>query len=172
MSMLTTAASSVISVPLSPPPVGCGGRSKLMESGLGRACFRFQPLPTKCLQAKSLQLGPAQPGTSKSAKLSTRRQSSSVICSAASSARCASEQTQTVTRQAPTMTHMPTKEKLPDLDDGGTGLPPRDDGDGGGGGGGGGGNWSGGFFFFGFLLFLGFLKDKESEGPYQEDRRR
>lgn len=64
------------------------------------------------------------------------------------------------------------KEKSPDLDDGGAGFPPRDDGDGGGGGGGGGGNWSGGFFFFGFLAFLGFLKDQESEGPYRDERRR
>ncbi|XP_062078976.1 protein YELLOW LEAF 1, choloroplastic-like [Humulus lupulus] len=178
MSMITATASSVISPPLL-PPVGFKRRSKLVESDLGRVCYRFQPLATKCLQVKSDKLGPVQPGTklmftktSKSAMLSTRRQSSSVICAAAYSARCSAEQTQTVTRQAPTMTHMPTKEKLPDLDDGGTGFPPRDDGDGGGGGGGGGGNWSGGFFFFGFLLFLGFLKDKESEGPYQEDRRR
>ena len=60
------------------------------------------------------------------------------------------------------------KEKSPDLDDGGTGLPPRDD-DGGGGGGGGGGGWSsGGFFFFGFLAFLGFLKDQEKEGAYRD----
>ena len=65
------------------------------------------------------------------------------------------------------------KEKSPELDDGGTGFPPRDDGDGGGGGGGGGGHhWSGGFFFFGLLAFLGFLKDQESEGPYRNDRRR
>lgn len=64
------------------------------------------------------------------------------------------------------------KEKSPQLDDGGTGFPPRDDDDGGGGGGGGGGNWSGGFFFFGFLAFLGFLKDKETEDTYRDDRRR
>lgn len=64
------------------------------------------------------------------------------------------------------------KEKSPELDDGGTGFPPRDDGDGGGGGGGGGGGWKGGFFFFGFLAFLGLLKDKEEEGPYQDRRRR
>lgn len=63
----------------------------------------------------------------------------------------------------------PGKEKSPDLDDGGTGFPPRDD-DGGGGGGGGGGGWSGGFFFFGFLAFLGFLKDQEKEGAYGDDR--
>lgn len=64
------------------------------------------------------------------------------------------------------------KEKSPELDDGGSGFPPRDDDDGGGGGGGGGGHWSGGFFFFGFLAFLGLLKDKEGEGPYQDDMRR
>ncbi|KAJ7960977.1 Embryo defective protein [Quillaja saponaria] len=96
----------------------------------------------------------------------------SVICTAALNARCGAEQTQTVTREAPTITHIPGKEKSPQLDDGNSGFPPRDDGDGGGGGGGGGGNWSGGFFFFGFLAFLGFLKDKENEGPYRDDRRR
>ncbi|KAG9143773.1 hypothetical protein Leryth_011452 [Lithospermum erythrorhizon] len=97
---------------------------------------------------------------------------SSIVCSAALNAKCAAEQTQTVTRESSTITVAPIqgKEKLPDLDDGGTGLPPRDDDGGGGGGGGGGGNWSGGFAFFGFLAFLGFLKDKESEGPY-DDRR-
>ncbi|MED6156382.1 hypothetical protein PIB30_118005 [Stylosanthes scabra] len=94
------------------------------------------------------------------------------ICAAALNARCGAEQTQTVTRQAPTMTHVPAKEKSPQLDDGGTGFPPGDDDDGGGGGGGGGGNWSGGFFFFGFLAFLGFLKDKESEGDSYNSRRR
>ncbi|KAL7088134.1 hypothetical protein ACP275_13G109800 [Erythranthe tilingii] len=99
---------------------------------------------------------------------------SSVICAAALNATCAAEQTQTVTRQSSTITVAPIqgKEKSPDLDDGGDGFPPRDDGDGGGGGGGGGGNWSGGFFFFGFLAFLGFLKDQESEGPYRDERRR
>ncbi|KAJ6293471.1 hypothetical protein OIU78_025446 [Salix suchowensis] len=90
-------------------------------------------------------------------------------------ARCsASGQTQTVLKETPTITKAPVREptKTPQLDDGGPGLPPRDDGDGGGGGGGGGGNWSGGFFFFGFLAFLGFLKDKESEGDYRDSRRR
>ena len=70
------------------------------------------------------------------------------------------------------MNEITGKEKSPLLDDGGSGFPPRDDGDGGGGGGGGGGNWSGGFAFFGFLLFLSFLKDKESEGSYRENRKR
>ncbi|KAL3851106.1 hypothetical protein ACJIZ3_012988 [Penstemon smallii] len=98
----------------------------------------------------------------------------SVICASALNATCAAEQTQTVTRQSSTITVAPIqgKEKSPDLDDGGAGFPPRDDGDGGGGGGGGGGHWSGGFFFFGFLAFLGFLKDQESEGPYRDERRR
>ncbi|XP_030549109.1 protein YELLOW LEAF 1, choloroplastic-like isoform X2 [Rhodamnia argentea] len=100
--------------------------------------------------------------------------STSAICFAALNARCGAEQTQTITHKAPTITQAPThiQEKSPQLDDGGTGLPPRDDGDGGGGGGGGGGNWSGGFFFFGFLAFLGFLKDKESEGDYRDSSRR
>ncbi|XP_073300086.1 uncharacterized protein [Primulina huaijiensis] len=96
------------------------------------------------------------------------------ICAASLNATCAAEQTQTVTRQSSTITVAPIqgKEKSPELDDGGTGFPPRDDDGGGGGGGGGGGHWSGGFFFFGFLAFLGFLKDQESEGPYREERRR
>ncbi|KAL1817490.1 hypothetical protein DCAR_0521934 [Daucus carota subsp. sativus] len=100
--------------------------------------------------------------------LSSQR-SASVICAAALNARCSAEQTQTVTRQSSTITVAPIqgKEKSPDLDDGGDGFPPRDDGDGGGGGGGGGG-WSGGFFFFGFLAFLGLLRDQESESPYKD----
>ncbi|KAD4178821.1 hypothetical protein E3N88_27412 [Mikania micrantha] len=99
------------------------------------------------------------------------KKSAAFICAAALNARMGAEQTQTVTRQSSTITIAPVqgKEKSPDLDDGGTGLPPRDD-DGGGGGGGGGGGWSsGGFFFFGFLAFLGFLKDQEKEGTYRDD---
>ncbi|KAJ4981256.1 hypothetical protein NE237_032093 [Protea cynaroides] len=100
----------------------------------------------------------------------------SVICAAALNAKCGAEQTQTVTRQSPTsvITNAPIqgKEKSPELDDGGTGFPPRDDGDGGGGGGGGGGGWKGGFFFFGFLVLLGLLKDQESESPYRDTRER
>ncbi|KAK1355376.1 protein YELLOW LEAF 1, choloroplastic-like [Heracleum sosnowskyi] len=101
--------------------------------------------------------------------LSNKRKSTSVTCAAALNARCSAEQTQTVTRQSSTITVAPIqgKEKSPDLDDGGDGFPPRDDGDGGGGGGGGGG-WSGGFFFFGFLAFLGLLRDQESESPYKD----
>ncbi|KAE8681152.1 hypothetical protein F3Y22_tig00111342pilonHSYRG00233 [Hibiscus syriacus] len=105
-----------------------------------------------------------------------RNQYLSIICAAAAlNATCsASGQTQTITREAPTITQAPvhSKEKSPQLDDGDSGFPPRDDDGGGGGGGGGGGNWSGGFFLFGFLAFLGFLKDKESEEDYRGSRRR
>ncbi|XP_010501261.1 PREDICTED: uncharacterized protein LOC104778502 [Camelina sativa] len=104
--------------------------------------------------------------------LGNRRQSL-LICHSAINAKCSEGQTQTVTRESPTITQAPvhSKEKSPSLDDGGDGFPPRDDGDGGGGGGGGG-NWSGGFFFFGFLAFLGLLKDKEGEEDYRGSRRR
>ncbi|XAR56817.1 hypothetical protein NMG60_11037433 [Bertholletia excelsa] len=107
-------------------------------------------------------------------RCAVQMRSTSTICSAVLNATCAAEQTQTVTRQSSTITIAPMqgKEKSPELDDGGSGFPPRDDGDGGGGGGGGGGGWTGGFFFFGFLAFLGFLKDQEGEGPYQDARRR
>ncbi|XP_057992886.1 protein YELLOW LEAF 1, choloroplastic isoform X2 [Hevea brasiliensis] len=107
-------------------------------------------------------------------KHGNRKQSASIMCSAALNARCsASGQTQTITREAPTITKAPVREptKTPKLDDGGPGLPPGGDDGGGDGGGGGGGNWSGGFFLFGFLAFLGFLKDKESE-DYRDSRRR
>ncbi|XP_018488629.1 protein YELLOW LEAF 1, choloroplastic [Raphanus sativus] len=85
-------------------------------------------------------------------------------CNAALNAKCSQGQTQTVTRESPTITLAPThgKEKSPKLDDGGSGFPPRDDG-GGGGGGGGGESFSGGFFLFGFLMFMGYLKDLEGE---------
>lgn len=101
------------------------------------------------------------------------RRKSLLICHSAINAKCSEGQTQTVTRESPTITQAPvhSKEKSPSLDDGGDGFPPRDDGDGGGGGGGGG-NWSGGFFFFGFLAFLGLLKDKEGEEDYRGSRRR
>ncbi|CAN8275655.1 unnamed protein product [Cochlearia groenlandica] len=97
-----------------------------------------------------------------------RRRQSLLICNSASEG-----QTQTITRESPTITQAPvhSKEKSPSLDDGGDGFPPRDDGDGGGGGGGGG-NWSGGFFFFGFLALLGLLKDKEGEEDYRGSKRR
>ncbi|CAH8359795.1 unnamed protein product [Eruca vesicaria subsp. sativa] len=85
-------------------------------------------------------------------------------CNAALNAKCSQGQTQTVTRESPTITQAPIhgKEKSPNLDDGGSGFPPRDDG-GGGGGGGGGESFSGGFFLFGFLMFMGYLKDLEGE---------
>ncbi|XP_077223154.1 uncharacterized protein LOC143856763 [Tasmannia lanceolata] len=117
--------------------------------------------------------GNSQPFQRERSVLVTHRlASSAVICAAASGARCSAEQTQTVQRQSSTITIAPVqgKEKSPELDDGGTGFPPRDDG--GGGGGGGGHGWSGGFFFFGLLAFLGLLKDQESEGPYKDYKRR
>ena len=70
--------------------VGNKQRSKLRESGLGRVRCQFQPLATKCAQVKSIKLGPVQLGTPflfretrKPVMLSTRRQSSAVICAAA-----------------------------------------------------------------------------------------
>ncbi|XP_010460842.1 PREDICTED: uncharacterized protein LOC104741647 [Camelina sativa] len=94
----------------------------------------------------------------------SKKKRSVFICNSALNSKCSQGQTQTVTRQSPTITQAPThgKEKSPKLDDGGNGFPPRDDG-GGGGGGGGGGSSSGGFFLFGFLLFMGYLKDLEGE---------
>ncbi|KAK9065493.1 hypothetical protein SSX86_014894 [Deinandra increscens subsp. villosa] len=129
------------------------------------------------IKSNSLCSLPLRPLTTLPAKFGGKnkklsRKSAAFICAAALNTRMGAEQTQTVTRQSSTITIAPTqgKEKSPDLDDGGTGLPPRDD-DGGGGGGGGGGGWSsGGFFFFGFLAFLGFLKDQEKEGAYRDDR--
>ncbi|XP_048326393.1 uncharacterized protein LOC107416729 isoform X2 [Ziziphus jujuba] len=172
MSML--GASTVAKSPLLTPVVESRRQHKLAGSDIGSVHLQFRTFDKRMANLGPVGLGAQFPiiERRKSIIHSVRRQSNSIICAAALSATCSASQTQTVTRQAPTITHMPAKEKSPQLDDGGTGFPPRDDGDGGGGGGGGGGNWSGGFFFFGFLLFLGFLKDKESEGPYRDDRRR
>ncbi|KAF8097660.1 hypothetical protein N665_0284s0026 [Sinapis alba] len=96
---------------------------------------------------------------------SKSKKASLFACNAAAlNAKCSQGQTQTVTRESPTITQAPThgKEKSPKLDDGGSGFPPRHDG-GGGGGGGGGESFSGGFFLFGFLMFMGYLKDLEGE---------
>ncbi|KAL2635026.1 hypothetical protein R1flu_006505 [Riccia fluitans] len=85
--------------------------------------------------------------------------------------RCSTEgqgQTQTIKNETILTNKAPlqSKEKSPKLDDGGSGLPPRD-GDGGGGGGGGGGGWGGGgFVFWALLLFIGFLRDRELDKPY------
>ncbi|KAL9671746.1 hypothetical protein QQ045_009319 [Rhodiola kirilowii] len=109
-------------------------------------------------------------GGKRQGTMSTRSESI-LICLSALNARCGAEQTQTITRESSTITVAPVDGKAdlsPKIDDGGSGFPPGDDDDGGGGGGGGGGNWSGGFFFFGFLAFLGLLKDKENEGPYDD----
>ncbi|KAL0798742.1 hypothetical protein Bca101_053917 [Brassica carinata] len=95
---------------------------------------------------------------------SKSKKTSLFACNAALNAKCSQGQTQTITRESPTITQAPThgKEKSPKLDDGGSGFPPRNDG-GGGGGGGGGESFSGGFFLFGFLMFMGYLKDLEGE---------
>ncbi|XP_020232836.1 protein FERTILITY RESTORER RF2, mitochondrial [Cajanus cajan] len=157
------ATSAVASLPKL-PPVRRGGHR--IEENVITTCRLPRPLQTinNSISSSCTQF----PFGTRAHSIRT----ATIICAAALNARCGAEQTQTVTRQAPTITHVPGKEKSPQLDDGGTGFPPRDDDDGGGGGGGGGGNWSGGFFFFGFLAFLGFLKDKESEDTYRDNRRR
>ncbi|XP_017244586.1 protein FERTILITY RESTORER RF2, mitochondrial [Daucus carota subsp. sativus] len=128
-----------------------------------------QPKYIDSLKFSPLSARPRVSDQTHAISVSSQRKPASIICAAAHNARCSAEQTQTVTRQSSTITVAPIqgKEKSPDLDDGGDGFPPRDDGDGGGGGGGGGG-WSGGFFFFGFLAFLGLLRDQESESPYKD----
>jgi len=159
MSSLT--ASAMVSPAILPPLVKTEGPFRRQIKYIGHAPLGFRPL---CIQSQSFDWRPIS--------LSRRTKSASIICAAALSARCSAEQTQTITRESSTITVAPVqgKEKSPDLDDGGTGLPPRDD-DGGGGGGGGGGGWSGGFFFFGFLALLGFLKDNEDDG-YERERER
>ncbi|XP_058093164.1 protein FERTILITY RESTORER RF2, mitochondrial-like isoform X2 [Magnolia sinica] len=149
------------------------GRIRLIECGLAVPSIQSQPFRCGNLVSRA-----------------RRPPSSVVVCAAAFNARCGAVQTQTFTRQSSTITVEPIqgKEKSPDLDDGGTGFPPRDDcGIGGGQGWSGGGygwsggghgrssgghGWSGGFNFFLLLAFLGFLKDRESEGPYRNERRR
>ncbi|GAU42629.1 hypothetical protein TSUD_238210 [Trifolium subterraneum] len=80
------------------------------------------------------------------------------------SATCAaSGATQTVTRNARTITVTPEKVRSPRLDDNGPGLPPRDDDGNGGNGGGGGGNFAGGLLLLGILGLLDMLKDIEGE---------
>lgn len=145
-------------------------QNTLPECRPARSSMEFQPSSGTCLQLKLSAPGPFGLGLQLQPIDRRRRAlSGSFICASSSQG-----QTQTVTREAPTttITNAPANEKSPKLDDGGTGFPPRDDDGGGGGGGGGGGNWSGGFFLFGFLAFLGFLKDKESDEKYRDSRRR
>ncbi|KAK3218492.1 hypothetical protein Dsin_012462 [Dipteronia sinensis] len=131
---------------------GCRLARSSAQQPLNGTSVRFR-LPTPAPLGFGLQSQP----------IDGRIRSASIVCASASG------QTQTV--EAPTIkvTNAPAS---PKLDDGGSGFPPRDDDGGGGGGGGGGGNWSGGFFLFGFLAFLGFLKDKESDEDYRGSRRR
>lgn len=155
---MSSLATNPIASPGTAPLVSTVGQFRRQIKHIGYGSLNFSPLR---MQSHLFN-------KRRTISLSSKRNSASVICAAALTARCGAEQTQTVTRQSSTITIAPIqgKEKSPDLDDGGTGFPPRDDGDGGGGGGGGGGGWSGGFFFFGFLAFLGFLKDQESENSY------
>ncbi|GAB2284802.1 hypothetical protein Dimus_019255 [Dionaea muscipula] len=166
------AGSVVSSVPFLPIPVKTvyrhGDILKLHGSGVvgsGRKSLRFNcEYEYGVASINQLRMTYKNPVTHTS-----RRHSDFLVCAGtALSAKCAAEQTQTVTveRQSIKITNAPVqgKEKTPELDDGGTGFPPRDDGDGGGGGGGGG--WGGGFFLFGFLLLLLLFKDKEEESRY------
>lgn len=83
-------------------------------------------------------------------------------CDSARNVACAAAAaTQTVTRDARTITVTPDKKIR--LDDNGPGLPPRDDDGNGGNGGGGGGNFSGGLVLLGILGVLDILKDIEGE---------
>ncbi|XP_004489772.1 uncharacterized protein [Cicer arietinum] len=94
-----------------------------------------------------------------------------IICNAALNVKCSAAgatATQTVTRNARTITL--DKVKSPMLDNNGPGLPPRDDDGNGGNGGGGGGNFSGGLALLGILGVLDILKDIESEFQ-RKDRR-
>ncbi|KAI9115613.1 hypothetical protein K1719_013282 [Acacia pycnantha] len=163
---MSMTATTIVSLPELPPVRrgGYGAETNVSRFNRPRVCLQCFSYDSK----RDLQKM-THSGALKSTHVLYNTRSSHA---GAMTARCSAEQTQTITREAPTITHVPGKEKSPQLDDGGTGFPPRDDGDGGGGGGGGGGNWSGGFFFFGFLAFLGFLKDKESEGSYRDKRRR
>ncbi|XP_076926300.1 uncharacterized protein LOC143589424 [Bidens hawaiensis] len=75
----------------------------------------------------SLPLRPlsTQPATFGGQVQVSKMKSAAFICAAALNARMGAEQTQTVTRQSSTITIAPVqgKEKSPDLDDGGPGLP-------------------------------------------------
>ncbi|XP_044496192.1 protein YELLOW LEAF 1, choloroplastic-like [Mangifera indica] len=149
-------ATSIAASPLLIPAITgnwCKEQVKLSECCPARVSMQFQAAIAPA--GIGLQLKP----------ISKRRIQSAVVYASASG------QTQTVTKQAPTIT-VTNAPASPKLDDGGTGFPPRDDDGGGGGGGGGGGNFSGGFFLFGFLAFLGFLKDKECEENNRNNRRR
>ncbi|KNA17783.1 hypothetical protein SOVF_076800 [Spinacia oleracea] len=164
-----SATSGLSSVLLSPVRFDLPRRGPLKHhnhavAGLGKVSFGLNR------EQQLVRLGKSH---SQRSTPTTRVRSASVVCSAALNAKCGAEgQTQTVEKPTSVISNAPGKEKSPLLDDGGTGFPPRDDDGGGGGGGGGGGNYSGGFFFFGFLAFLGFLKDRENEGPYQDSRGR
>ncbi|CAA6673077.1 unnamed protein product [Spirodela intermedia] len=94
-----------------------------------------------------------------------QRSTSLSCCISALSARCATGETQSVTRKS--------KEKLAESPRWGNNrVPPADGGGEGGGGGGGSASSSGGFFFFGLLLFLSYLREKEDRENGGGDPRR
>ncbi|XP_065880370.1 protein YELLOW LEAF 1, choloroplastic-like [Euphorbia lathyris] len=180
--MLAFTTSTVGGLPLlKPAKTRSGFRDRTNQASCSpvSASTQFEPSNTQSRCYKLAMSGPIrlpqQLQHINGRKNCDRKRSASVTCSAATNARCsASGQSQTVTLEAPTITKAPVREptQTPKIDDGGPGLPPGGDDGGGGGGGGGGGNWSGGFFFFGFLAFLGFLKDKETDEDYRDSRRR
>ncbi|KAI4306248.1 hypothetical protein L6164_029541 [Bauhinia variegata] len=137
--MLTGCA--IASLPKLPPVKKggqCGEKNNVTRSNLQRACSPFFP-SNRRIELPGISYSESFHCTQFGSDTRTHSaRTASIICAAALNARCGAEQTQTVTRQAPTMTHIPGKEKSPQLDDGGTGFPPGDDDDGGGGGGGGG----------------------------------
>ncbi|GAB4845896.1 hypothetical protein Ancab_024900 [Ancistrocladus abbreviatus] len=147
MAISSLSASSIVaSVQLAPvkPQLQCRDILKRYESGvagLGGGSLRLKcKRPVADPGSLHLNKGP----TTHASQLylnckgpvthTSRGQSASLICAAALNARCGAEQTQTVERQSSTITVAPVqgKEKSPELDDGGTGFPPRDDGGGGG----------------------------------------
>ncbi|XP_075668475.1 uncharacterized protein LOC142638341 [Castanea sativa] len=172
--MLTSVASTIATPPQLAPVRTYGLRVegiKQTGSDLGRVCMQFQPLDYRRGRFQIASSGASLSHFDRRTPI-MRSIGMSVICAAASNARCAaatSEQTQTVTKKSPTIASIPGKEMSPRLDDGGTGFPPYDRG-GGGGGGGGGDIPSGGWILFGFLGVLDFLKDKEIKWRNQDDR--
>ncbi|KAH7545432.1 hypothetical protein FEM48_Zijuj01G0093200 [Ziziphus jujuba var. spinosa] len=107
MSML--GASTVAKSPLLTPVVESRRQHKLAGSDIGSVHLQFRTFDKRMANLGPVGLGAQFPiiERRKSIIHSVRRQSNSIICAAALSATCSASQTQTVTRQAPTITHMP-----------------------------------------------------------------
>ncbi|CAI8587529.1 unnamed protein product [Vicia faba] len=148
--MLTSMQNCVGSSPLL-LPVGCTSQTQGRIKHFRPNIVGMQPLPYRITKGKL--------------RAATFQSSSSRFkCGAAMNVTCyAAGATQTVTRDARTITVTPEKVRSPRLDDNGPGLPPRDDDGNGGNGGGGGGNFSGGLALLGILGVLDILKDIEGE---------